>query len=608
MPTNSHNSLITVEQAGTLDGLFYERTMRSSDEVAYIQYNKATKSWDKTSWDRMAAAIGLWQKAIADEKLEHGDRIAILMKNSKEWVTADQAALGLGLVVVPLYLEDRPDNIAYILEDSAVKLLFVQDISQWNRLRDNCIDNTILRRVILIDAASEELKNEFDNENDRVTTIDQWLPEHGHVLHKRNGDPQQLATIVYTSGTTGKPKGVMLSHKNILSIAYPTGTTLSVKPSDLFLSFLPMSHTFERSLGYYLTTMVGCSVAFSRSVQLLADDMVTLKPTLLISVPRIYERIYAKIETTLLKGSPIKRALFKLTVHVGWKRFLYQQNRSLFCFSCLLWPVLKKLVADKVMQKFGGRLRLAATGGAAIPFPVAKTFLGLGLTLIQGYGLTETSPVASFNRIDDNDPNSIGHPLDGIEMKIGENDELLIKSPGVMMGYWNNHAATAQAIDADGWFHSGDQARIDAKTGHVYITGRIKDILIMSNGEKIPPTDIENTIAMDPLFENALLLGEGEAYLCAVLVLNPEQWVHIAEKNKLDPFDKENLNNKAVHNQIVHHLRTVLHDFPAYAKIRKVVLTLEPWTIKSGLLTPTLKVKRAKVIDLFEKEIKHLYD
>lgn len=608
MINNSHNSLITIEQAGTLDGLFYERTMRSSDDVAYIQYNKATKSWDKTSWDRMASAIGKWQKAISAEKLESGDRIAILMKNSREWVTADQAALGLGLVVVPLYLEDRPDNIAYILEDSAVKLLFVQDISQWNRLRDNCIDNTILKRVILIDAASEKLENEFDNENDRVTTIDQWLPENGHVLHKRNGDPDQLATIVYTSGTTGKPKGVMLSHKNILSIVYPTGIGLNVKSSDLFLSFLPMSHTFERSLGYYLTTMAGCSVAFSRSVQLLADDMVTLKPTLLISVPRIYERIYAKIETTLLKSSPIKRALFKLTVYVGWKRFLYQQKRSLFCFSCMLWPVLRKLVADKVMQKFGGRLRIAATGGAAIPFTVAKTFIGLGLTLIQGYGLTETSPVASFNRLDDNDPNSIGHPLDGIEMKIGENDELLINSPGVMLGYWNNHAATAQAIDADGWFHSGDQARIDAKTGHVYITGRIKDILIMSNGEKIPPTDIENTISMDPLFENALLLGEGEAYLCAVLVLNSEQWVHIAEKNKLDPFDKENLNNKSVNSQIVRHLRTVLHDFPAYAKIRKVILTLEPWTIKSGLLTPTLKVKRAKVINLFEKEIKHLYD
>jgi len=601
------DNLISIEQAGTLDGLFYERTRRSNDQTAYIQYNKNHNSWEETSWNKMAVLVGQWQKAISAEKLENGDRIAILMKNSKEWVIADQAALGLGLVTVPLYLEDRPDNIAYILKDSAVKLLFVQDISQWNRLRDNCNDNTILQRIILIDTTSDRLEDETDN---RVTTIEQWLPGQGNMLHKRDGDPQQLATIVYTSGTTGKPKGVMLSHYNILSIAHPIAIRLGIYPHDLFLSFLPMSHTFERTLGEYLTTMAGSKVAFARSIQLLADDMIYHKPTLLISVPRIYERIYAKIEDTLLKGSAIKRALFKLTVQIGWNTFLNRQkyhNRSLFCFSCLLWPLLKNLVADKVMQKFGGQLRLAATGGAAIPFPVAKTFVGLGLTLIQGYGLTETSPVVSCNIIDNNDPNSIGHPLDCIEMKIGENDELLIHSPGVMMGYWNNHAATAQAIDADGWLHSGDQARIDEKTGHVYITGRIKDILIMSNGEKIPPIDIENTICMDSLFENTLLLGEAKAYLAAVLVLNSEQWVHIAQKNNLDPFNKENLNNKAVNKQIISHLRTVLHDFPAFAKIRKVILTLEPWTIENDLLTPTLKVKRAKVMELFETEINDLY-
>jgi len=602
--SDSREELITIEQAGTLDGLFYERTMLSPDDVAYNQYNKQTKTWEQTTWNEMAVLVGQWQKAISEENFDTGDRIAILLKNSKEWVAVDQAALGLGLVVVPLYLEDRPDNIAYILEDSAIKLLVVQDLSQWGRLRKNCSDNRILQRVILMDVAKDQL----ENEPDIVTTAREWLPEQGHVLHKRDGNPKELATIVYTSGTTGKPKGVMLNHYNILSIAYPSGIGLKIRSDDLFLSFLPMSHTFERSLGYYLTVMAGCTVAFARSVQVLADDLITIKPTLLISVPRIYERVYAKIENTLLKGSPIKRMLFKLTVQVGWRRFLYQQKRTSLCLSCFLWPLLKILVADKVMQKFGGKLRLAATGGAAIPFPVAKTFIGLGLDLIQGYGLTETSPVASFNRLDNNDPRSIGHPLESIEMRIGDNDELLIKSPGVMMGYWNNHTATAQAIDPNGWFHSGDQARIDGKTGHVYITGRLKDILVMSNGEKIPPTDIENTLVMDPLFDSALLLGEGEAYLSAILVLNSEEWVHIAQQNKLDPFNKDNIHNKNVQNQIVRHLKTVLHDFPGYAKIRKVILTLDPWTVENDILTPTLKVKRPKVMELFKKEIKAVYD
>jgi len=445
------------------------------------------------------------------------------------------------------------------------------------------------------------------DETKQVVAMTDWLPEQPYILHKREGDSKALATIVYTSGTTGKPKGVMLSHENILSTIYPSALGLKIQERDTFLSFLPMSHTFERSLGYYMTVMVGCQVAFARSIQQLADDLMTIKPTLLISVPRIYESVYAKIEKGLLKSSFISRLLFKLTVQVGWKRFLYQQKRSSFCISCLFWPLLKPLVADKVMQKFGGNLRLAATGGAAIPFPVAKTFIGLGLTLIQGYGLTETSPVATFNRLDKNDPHSIGLPLEGIELKIGEHDELLIKSPGVMMGYWNNHAATAQAIDADGWFHSGDQARIDQQTGHVYITGRLKDILIMSNGEKVPPTDIENTIVTDPKFDHALLLGEGQAYLSIILVLHSDEWVHIAEQNKLDPFDKNNLHNKAVKSQIVRHLRGLLHDFPAYAKIRKVILTLDPWTVDNDILTPTLKVKRPKVLVLFKEEIDELY-
>jgi long-chain acyl-CoA synthetase len=601
--TQRHKELISIEQAGTLDGLFYERLQRSADKLAYIQYNKNTKSWDETHWQDMADLISRWQQAIAKENLEAGDRVAILLKNSKEWVAVDQAALSLGLVTVPLYMEDRPDNIAYIIKDSQTKLIAIQDISQWNRLKRSFNDDSPLQRIVLVDTPQSKLKDEPDS----VVTADQWLARDAQPIVKRQGDPKALATIVYTSGTTGRPKGVMLTHHNILSVAHPSGLGLKVAAEDLFLSFLPMSHTFERSLGYYLTMMVGCKVAFARSVQVLADDLLTIKPTLLISVPRIYERVYAKIENTLMNGSALKRGLFRLTVDVGWSRFEYLQSRKKFCISCLLWPLLKRLVADKVMQKFGGRLRMAASGGAAIPFPVARTFIGLGLELIQGYGLTETSPVASFNRLGNNDPRSIGHPLDTVEMKIGKNDELLIKGPGVMMGYWNNPEATSQVIDNDGWFHSGDQARISAETGHVYITGRLKDVLVMSNGEKIPPTDIEHTIVMEPLYDNIMLLGEGQPFLSAILVLNPEAWQKLAKEQSLDPNDANNIQNKTIVNYVIKDLKNVLHDFPGYAKIRKVVLSLEPWTVDNGILTPTLKVKRPKVMEKFAQEIETIY-
>ena len=232
----------------------------------------------------------------------------------------------------------------------------------------------------------------------------------------------------------------------------------------------------------------------------------------------------------------------------------------------------------------------------------------MGLNVIQGYGLTETSPLVSFNPIEDNDPRSIGKTIDSVDVKLGFNDELLIKSPGVMMGYWNNHSATAQVIDSDGWFHSGDQARIDPISGHIYITGRIKDILIMSNGEKIPPGDIENTINLDDWFEQSLLIGEGEAFLSAILVFNAQAWASLANEQGLDAFNKSHLLDKRIHSLVVQRLKTILHDFPGYAKIRRVILSLQPWTVENKLLTPTLKVKRVNVLELYKEQLDRIYN
>jgi len=602
--TSIADNIISPQKARTLDGLFYERTLMTPDKVAYVQYERKKELWVETTWNEMSHFIAHWQTAMEQEKLEVGDRVAILLKNSKEWVIFDQAAMGLGLVTVPLYLDDRPDNIAYILEEAAVKLLIIQEQRFWKKIQKNCQKIKSLQRIILIDVAEAAL--ELDDE--RLSTLSDWLPDTEHVLRKREADSHELASIVYTSGTTGRPKGVMLSHANILAIAYGTIENIRVLDSDSLLSFLPLSHTFERTVGYYLPIMAGCTVTFSHSIQQIANELIQHKPTILISVPRIFEQIYAKIEIGLKKAPLHKRLMFRLAVHIGWKRFLVEQKRKKICLSCLLWPLMKKLVGDKVKEKFGGRIRIAATGGAAIPFEVARTFLALGINVLQGYGLTETSPVVSFNKMENNEPRSIGQALNSVSVKLGENDELLIKGPGVMLGYWNNHAATAEVMDAEGWFHSGDQARIDPDTKHIYITGRIKDILVMSNGEKIPPLDIENAIVMDEWFEQALLLGEGQAYLSAILVFNAEFWTKLAKQNALDPFDMSNLKHKKVHHLVINHLKQVLHDFPGYAKIRKVILTVEPWTVENELLTPTLKVKRPNVIKAFEQEISKIYN
>jgi long-chain acyl-CoA synthetase len=374
---------------------------------------------------------------------------------------------------------------------------------------------------------------------------------------------------------------------------------------DLFLSFLPLSHTLERTAGYYLPVMSGSAVAYARSIPLLAEDLKTIRPTVLIAVPRIFERVFARIQNQMDKQSGLARALFRMTTAVGWHRFRRQQRRVGWHPRLLVWPLLKKLVADKVLEKLGGRLRMAVSGGAPLSISVAKTFIGLGVPILQGYGLTETSPVISVNLPEDNEPDSVGVPLNGVEVRVGDDEELLVKTPGMMLGYWNNHAATSEVIDPDGWLHTGDQARIE--NGHIYITGRIKDILVLSNGEKVPPMDMELAISLVPAIDQVLVIGEGEAYLSAILVLNPEQWPVLTNRFGLDTDAEASLDNEKLHNYLLKEIRATLKDFPGYAKIRRLIVTLEPWTVDNGLLTPTLKVKRARVLDLFKDKITALY-
>ena len=328
---------------------------------------------------------------------------------------------------------------------------------------------------------------------------------------------------------------------------------------------------------------------------------------MLISVPRIYERVYAAIKAKLDDGPPLRKKLFQLAVDVGWARFEHAQGRGGWTPGFLLWPVLRALVASKIMARLGGRLRTAFAGGAALSPDISRVFIGLGLPVIQGYGLTETSPVACANSLHDNLPASVGKPIPGVEVKIGDKDALLIKGPNVMLGYWNNPEATGAMIGADGWLNSGDTARIDEQ-GHVFITGRLKEIIVMSNGEKIPPVDIEAAIMRDALFEQVMLIGEGKPYLSVIAVLNADNWKKVAAENGIDGAAPGALESKQVQGILIERLAHQLHEFPGYAQVRRVTPTLEPWTVENGLLTPTMKLKRAKVMELFNAELDRMYE
>ncbi|VAW79706.1 Long-chain-fatty-acid--CoA ligase [hydrothermal vent metagenome] len=599
MDNSNESHLVTPEQAGTLSGLFFERVKRTPEALAYRYHDPASETWKDVSWSEAGAEAARWQAALASENLHPGDRVAILMQNCHQWVMFDQAALANGLVVVPLYTQDRAENAAYILQNAGVKVLLIGHQEHWDALQAVWDQLGFLTRII-----SLEHIDTTGHPDSRLRTVGEWLPDEAELM-RVNWDANSLATIVYTSGTTGRPKGVMLSHQNILWNTYRSLQVVKRTPDELFLSFLPLSHTLERTAGYYLPMMLGAAVAYNRSIPQLAEDLLAVRPTILISVPRIFERVYNKIHAGVEEKSPVARTLFHLAVKVGWKRFEFQQGRGGWSPLLILWPLLNKIVASKVMEKLGGRMRLAVVGGAPLPFDVAQLFIGLGLPMIQGYGLTETSPVISVNPIENNNPRGVGCLLEDVEARFSDKDELQIRSPGVMLGYWANEKATHDAIDDDGWFSTGDKAKLE--NGQLYITGRLKEIIVLANGEKVPPPDMEMAIIAHSLFEQAMVVGDNRPYLSAMLVLNPEQWTLLADKLGVDPEGSDTCNSSQVYEAILERVARQLCAFPGYARIRRVHCQLDPWTIEDGLITPTLKLKRNKVCERYAQQIEDMY-
>jgi long-chain acyl-CoA synthetase len=593
---------INPDRAQTLSGLFQERLALTPDKIAYRQFDSATEMWQTRTWRDIAREVERWQAALTKENLSPGDRVAVMLKNCAEWIIFDQAALGLGLVTVPLYLDDRPDNAAWIIDNAGARLLLVEGRFQHRKVAEIVATSQKLERVISL-LPPEKLTDW----SPQFAVAEDWLKAaEGTPIPRRRVAADMLASIVYTSGTTGKPKGVMLTHDNMLWNAWYASRCADFGPDEIFLSFLPLSHTLERTAGYYLPMLLGGEVVYARSIALLAQDLQAVQPTVLVSVPRIYERVYGRIQDALAKKGAVAQTLFDTAVDVGWHRFEYEQGRASWHPKLLSWPLLKKLVADGVAEKLGGRLKIAISGGAALSPDIARVFIGLGVPVFQGYGLTETSPVVSVNRPDSNIPASIGKPPEGVEVRIGEHDELLTRSRCVMRGYWDNPEATAAVIDGAGWFHSGDQARMDER-GHLYIIGRIKDIIVLNNGEKVPPGDMEAAIKLDPLFEQIMIIGEGKPYLAALAVLNAEHWQSWCAEHNLDASVPDTLTDSRVNKMLLARLTARLKAFPGYAQVRRLYATLEPWSVENGLLTPTLKMKRAQILSRYAKESDALF-
>lgn len=593
-----------LENLTTLPQLLVNSVERYGEREALRQFDKETKSWHSLSYAQLMARVMEWRRAYAAMNLERGTRIGILMPNSIDHACADQAALANGLVPVPLHAIDTPGASAFILSDSRAQVLVTNKLTRWKQIQAAGGDLQDLTAVIITE-------DEVDDETGMVRGLSEWLAAGAHVVELPEGPKEDdLAGIVYTSGTTGRPKGVMLTHGNIVSNVKATLECVFPQVGDIFLSFLPLSHTFERTAGYYLALATGCTIAYNRSVLLLADDLKTIRPTVIISVPRVYERIFARVHDKLKKSRPAARYLFDWAVEIGWRDFcrrnhLPVEHTGRAWLDGLMRPLVRK-VSSTLLDQFGGRLRIAISGGAALSSKVARTFCGLGLPIIQGYGMTEASPIIAGNNRTLNQPNTVGKPFNNVEVRLGEGDEIQIKGPSITRGYWNRPDATADAFTEDGWFRTGDVGGFN-ELGLLSIKGRIKEIIVTSTGEKVPPADLEAAIETDPLFSQCYVIGENRPYLSLITVVNPDEWASFAKSCGVDPADPASLDNPSVKTSALKRAKTAAGEFPHYALPRAVVLTQEPWTIENGLITPTLKLKRGPLSKKFANVIAQLY-
>ncbi len=607
-PDSTETRFQALCQLKTLDQFVPARAKIAPHTEALRQFDRRSNSWERISYRDLDERIQQWRKAFCKLGLQRGDRVAILLPNGVDAICCDQAVLANGCVPVPLHAIDTAGSSAFIIADSQASVLVTNRQSRWDAIYLTHTVMPNLRHVIFTEESSPESRQDGVQQWD----LESWLAT-GHGVTELPAAPNEedLAAIVYTSGTTGRPKGVMLTHKNVVSNVINTLKTVSPRPGDVFLSFLPLSHTFERMAGYYLALGMGCTIVFTRSIQQLAEDFRIVRPNVIISVPRIYERIYAKVQNKLARESKFVRFLFSWAVEVGWRRFCRKYGLPIteesFAFlDPIVWPILERLVSKTLLNQFGGQLRIAISGGAALNSKVAKAFCGLGLTIIQGYGMTESSPIIAGNSLSYNHPSTVGKPLPQTQVRLGEDNEIQVSSPSVMKGYWNRPQATREAFTEDGWLKTGDVGEFDSE-GFLRIVGRIKEIIVTSTGEKVPPADLELAIEIDPLFEQAYVIGENRPFISTIVVLNKEEWRKLAETLDLDPNDPESLMATVTRNAILKRIKSAVKDFPQYALPRNVHMTLEPWTIENGLLTPTLKLKRKVLAEKFAPQIQALY-
>ena len=595
----------------TLTALFFAAIDRFKDRPAALRY-KSQGAWVSISHaellDRVhAASVGLGELGIV-----RGDRVAILSENRPEWAITDYACLTAGCTDVPIYSTLPARQIAYILRDAGAVAVFVSTAEQLAKIQEIRAELPALRHVISFDA---------DATGDEVMPLSELL-ERGSAARAQHPEwreralqtgPDDLATLIYTSGTTGDPKGVMLTHWNIASNVNAIDAILeeilgSESRTEECLSFLPLSHILERTAGNYAMFMGGVLINYATSVDTVAAEMGEVHPTIMFSVPRLYEKIYARVLENALSGSAVKRGIFFWAKRnaEAWTD-LVLEKRPVPAWLAAKKRLGDKLVFSKLQARTGGNLKVFVSGGAPLNAEINKFFYAAGLPILEGYGLTETSPVLAVNTFENFRLGTVGKPLPNVEIRIAEDGEILARGPNVMKGYYQRPKETADAFTEDGFLRTGDIGHLDAD-GFLTITDRKKDVLVTAGGKNIAPQPLENQAKTSRFVSNAVMLGDRRPFPIMMVVPDMDQlraWA--AHRNIAWTGDAEMMQSPEVHDKIERELRKQLRDFAQFEMPKKLLLLPEDFTIEAGELRPTLKVKRRVVEQRYRDQIEALY-
>jgi long-chain acyl-CoA synthetase len=590
----------------TISEMFQNLMVKFANEERPVLMYKLEGSYVGISYSELGRKVDLCAFGLASLGLKRGDRISIISENRPEWAICDLAIVALGAINVPIYPTMTAKQNEYIFNDSGVKIIIVSNQFQLNKVLKVASSVPTLEKIILL-TEKGSLKESDAIGYSHLMSMGEALEERepGYVSNARQMiKPGDLLTIIYTSGTTGNPKGVMLTHSNLVSNIISSAQVIDYGIGDRILSFLPLCHSFERMAGYYTSLACGVTIAYAESLETVRENMLEVRPTVVTTVPRLFERIHSRIMKQVDGSSPLRRKLFHWALRIG-REYAKDRKRGRIPASLQVkHMVADSLVFKKIRARTGGRMRFFVSGGAALAKEFGEFFEAVGLTIIEGYGLTESSPVISANMLDNYKFGSVGKPIPGVEVKIAGDGEILARGPNIMKGYWNNPEATREVIDPEGWLHTGDIGMIDAE-GFLCITDRKKHLFVSSGGKNIAPQPIESLFLSSKYIEQFVLIGDRRMFLTALIVPDFDALKEYADAHNIQYAGLEDLTKRSEIDELINKdISQIQKDLANYERVRKFTLLDKPFTVEDGELTPTQKVRR-KIV---EQRYAHLID